>query len=264
MEHNELYGLLELPEEVIARLNAYEKSRKGAFRISFQELTENRELVQTLDKVIAKEIGEDEDGIGILWEELQIALQTFEEYRRKGIPTDIFAETMKFCTRFLRDDYKKYHDYRFVWGWWFPRQLAMREFRIGALEYEYDEEGCIKVHIPSDADLSKESVQSSFSQFELFCRTYYPAWEGLEMRCHSWLLSPALKNVLDEHSHILAFQELFEEEETDYESMAVMNWVFPGYDTVSENLPEETSLQINMKKYLLEGKKIGWTKGRKK
>ncbi|MDE7021429.1 MAG: acyltransferase domain-containing protein, partial [Lachnospiraceae bacterium] len=98
MEHNELYGLLELPEEVIARLNAYEKSRKGAFRISFQELTENRELVQTLDKVIAEEIGEDEDGIGILWEELQIALQTFDEYSRKGIPTDIFSETMKFCT----------------------------------------------------------------------------------------------------------------------------------------------------------------------
>ena len=39
-------------------------------------------------------------------------------------------------------------------------ETSMREFRIGALEYEYCEEKCIKVHIPSDADLSKQSVLS--------------------------------------------------------------------------------------------------------
>jgi len=39
------------------------------------------------------------------------------------------------------------------------------------------------------------------------------------------------------------------------------NTKFPGFDKVSEELPEETSLQRNMKKYLLEGNKIGWSEG---
>ncbi len=81
------------------------------------------------------------------------------------------------------------------------------------------------------------------------------------MQCESWMLSPALSNVLRTDSNILAFQKLFDINETDYESMAVLDWVFPGFDKVSEELPEETSLQKNMKKYLLEGNKIGWSKG---
>ena len=81
------------------------------------------------------------------------------------------------------------------------------------------------------------------------------------MYCQSWLLSPALKNILSGNSNILSFQKLFDIVETDEESMAVLDWVFPGFDKVSGKLPENTSLQRNMKKYLLEGKKIGWTKG---
>ena len=101
----------------------------------------------------------------------------------------------------------------------------------------------------------------SLSQFQDFCKQYYPAWKIERMECQSWLLSPALKSILSDSSHILAFQELFDVIETDYESMAVLDWVFSGFDTVSDELPEKTSLQKNMKKYLLTGGKIGWSKG---
>ena len=146
---------------------------------------------------------------------------------------------MKFCTRFLNEYYKTYSCYRFVWGWWFPRQLALLEFRIGALEYEYCNGQYISLHIPSDADLTPQSVLKSISQFKDFCRQYYPGWEGIQIQCESWMLSPALK----------------------YESMAILDWVFPGYNKIPEELPENTSLQTNMKKYLLGGNKPGWTKG---
>ena len=43
--------------------------------------------------------------------------------------------------------------------------------------------------------------------------------------------------------------------------MAVMDWVFPGCAQGLEQLPETTSLQRNMKKYLLSGGKVGWSKG---
>lgn len=263
MNNNELYKLLALPEEVTDRLNAYAKNRKSTFHISIHDLKEDSELMQKLDQRIRSEIGADEDGIGTLWEELSIAVQSYEEYQKKGIPENIFTDTMKFCTRFLLEYYKLHSCYRFVWGWWFPRQLSLREFRIGTLEYEYNsEQKRIYIHIPSDANLSCQSVSESLSQFRDFCRQYYPEWEGLEMWCESWMLSPALYNVLNDTSHILAFQKLFEVTETDYESMAVLDWVFPGYNKISEELPEDTSLQRNMKRYLLEGKKIGWAEGR--
>lgn len=261
MNNNELYKLLDLPEEVEDKLNTYGKIRKGTVNITIDDLMESDELVQNLDKMILNEVGEDTDGIKVLWEELNIALQSFEEYKQRGIPVDIFKDTMKFCTRFLFEYHKTHACYRFVWGWWFSRQLSLREFRIGALEYEYSGDKYINVHIPSDADLSKRSVLDSISQFKSFGKQFYPEWEGKELKCESWMLSPALKKVLNSDSNILAFQKLFNVLETDYESMAVLDWVFPGFDNVTEKLPEETSLQRNMKKYLLEGNKIGWSTG---
>ena len=239
MENNQLYNLLNLPAEVIHNLDKYGSSGKNTFNIDIEDLIQNTSLVKELDKLIAGSTGQDEDGTKILWEELNIARQSFDEYQKRGIPDRIFIDTMKFCTRFLNEYYKTYSCYRFVWGWWFPRQLALLEFRIGALEYEYCNEQYISLHIPSDADLTPQSVLKSISQFKDFCRQYYPGWEGIQIQCESWMLSPALK----------------------YESMAILDWVFPGYNKIPEELPENTSLQTNMKKYLLGGNKPGWTKG---
>lgn len=261
MDHDELYRLLELPEEVTYALNTYGKSKKDSFHIKLNDLMKNTELIQNLDKLIADYVGDDPDGIKILWEELNIALQSYEIYLQKKIPTDIYIDTMKFCSRFLSEYHKTYGCYRFVWGWWFPRQLSLREFRLGALEYELNDANTISIHIPSDADLSPHAVSQSLSRFKDFCCQYYSEWNHLEVQCESWLLSPELKHVLSSGSNILAFQKLFTVAETDYESMAVLDWVFPGFDKVSESLPEETALQKNMKQYLLAGKKIGWSKG---
>lgn len=261
MNSTELYNLLNLPDVVIEKLNTYGQKRKGSFHIALSDLMKDNDLVQNLDKIILENVGEDPDGFKTLWEELEIAKQSFEEYQKRGISIDIFADTMKFCTRFLHEHMKTHGCFRFVWGWWFPRQLSLNEFRIGSLEYEFCGEKFTNVHIPSDADLSKQSVSDSLSQYKSFCRQYYPEREEWELRCESWLLSPALKDVLNDNSNILAFQKFFHVTETDYESMAVLDWVFPGFSEVSEQLPEKTSLQKNMKKYLLEGKKIGWSKG---
>ncbi len=176
MENNQLYNLLNLPAEVIHNLDKYGSSGKNTFNIDIEDLIQNTSLVKELDKLIAGSTGQDEDGMKILWEELNIARQSFDEYQKRGIPDRIFIDTMKFCTRFLNEYYKTYSCYRFVWGWWFPRQLALLEFRIGALEYEYCNGQYISLHIPSGADLTPQSVLKSISQFKDFCRQYYPGW----------------------------------------------------------------------------------------
>lgn len=70
---------------------------------------------------------------------------------------------MRICTRFLNDHFKTFGKYQFIWSWWLPREISLNEFRVGAPEYEFvdgaDRERA--VHIPSDADLSKASVDNS-------------------------------------------------------------------------------------------------------
>lgn len=59
-----------------------------------------------------------------------------------------------------------------------------------------------------------------------------------------------LKDLLDEDSNILAFQNMFDIVSVDYESIKFMKWVFPGYENINGKLPEETTLQRRMKNAL--------------
>ena len=119
----------------------------------------------------------------------------------------------------------------------------------------------IAIHIPSDADLRRESVLRSVEDFYAFRYTYFPEWEKADLVCDSWMLTPVLKDLLAEGSNILDFQNLFEIDSVDYDAMWFMDWIFPGYESIDENLPERTSLQRKIKKYLLEGKKVGCARG---
>ena len=101
MENNQLYNLLSLPGEVVHKLDKYGSTRKDTFNIDIKDLIKDPSLVKELDKLIAGSTGQDEDGMKILWEELNIARQSFDEYQKRGIPDRIFIDTMKFCTRFL-------------------------------------------------------------------------------------------------------------------------------------------------------------------
>ena len=263
MELQQLYCLLELPEEVKEELEEYGKNRNGIIKNDVKKLILEREFWDEGVKMLQNSIGDDPSGIKVLWEMLNIACESYKKYKEKRIPIKIYTETMKFCTRFIKEHYYIYGQYKFVWAWWFPRQLALQEFRIGCLEYEFikGNEDIISVHIPSDADLKPKSVFESLKDFFDFRKCYFPEWEKAQIYCESWLLSPVLKDLLDHNSNIINFQKCFIVEHTDYDSMAVLDWVFPGCRDVSEKLPENTRLQREMKKYLLRGGRIGWSKG---
>jgi hypothetical protein len=173
---------------------------------------------------------------------------------------------MEFCSRFIKRQKKYFGHYAFTWDWWFTRQIAMPEFRIEELEFELidrpDRE--ISIHIPSDADLRPFRLQSTLNAFKAFLSAYYPDWSEVDWYCESWLLSPLLNELLEANSNILYFKQLFELQSADTESMAILDWVFPGETVTLQDLPETTSLQKKMKLFLLNGEKIGWVKGKYK
>lgn len=263
MNNQELYKALDIPEEVIAELNNYEMTRTHKIECTVKNDICNREKWDEAVKYIQEMIGEDADGFKILWEELNLVCESYEKYVQMDIPYEIFVDTMKFCTRFLGEHMRTYGKYKFTWAWWYPRQISLNEFRIGALEYEfvdgYNRE--IYIHIPSDADFSHNSVQESIKEFFTFRKKYFETWNTIPISCDSWLLSPALKKLLDSESNILRFQKPFKLESVDYDNIWFLGWVYPGYDTADKNLPENTRLQRRMKKYILSGNKVGAAKG---
>ncbi|MDD6572680.1 MAG: acyltransferase domain-containing protein [Thermoflexaceae bacterium] len=264
LDHKQLYKLLELPQEVVALLDEYEAKR-------IQEIPEEiyrklcvREEWEEGVRELQNYLGDDPASMKILWEQLNILCQyTYGEYVKRGIGNDVFVATMKFCTRFLNEHYATWGTFKYVWAWWFPRQMMVQEFRIGALEYELvdGKEREIAIHIPSDADMSKDSIRESLATFYHFRGTHYPDWKDVRLTSDTWMLMPELQELLGENSRIVAFQKLFQIDYIDREATWYMGWIFPGYDTVDDKLPEKTTLQRELKKYLLAGNKFGTARG---
>lgn len=196
----------------------------------------------------------------ILCAALCAALDTWQVYQDKGMDEGIFWDTMGMFRRFMGETQVRFGKRFFDRGWWTWRILEPRLFRLGSLEYELlDRQGekSISLHIPSDADMTPEAVDASFSQAESFFHCHYPQWDNAPWRCHSWLLSPRLLPFLKEGSHIRAFQSRFVPDGTDDEE-SCLQWLFAAKpDAPLESLREDTSLQRSVKQHLLSGGVIG-------
>lgn len=210
-------------------------------------------------------LGDDPDGSKMLTYMLLRAVETHREYEKRGISETIFTDTIKFCTRFIEEHYEVYGTYAFTWGWWFPRQISLREFRIGALEYEMieqEEKKIINIHIPADADMRHDSLRKSYEDAREFFAKYFPEYGLSDMVCDSWLLSPVLAKLLLKNSNIVGFQKAFDLIRVDDTNDSSIRWVYGRTDIPIHELPEHTSLQKKIKACLLEGGSIGAAYGR--
>ena len=136
----------------------------------------------------------------------------------------------------------------------------MQEFRIGELEYEMKQTKTgkqISIHIPSDAVLTKEKCDASLEESKAFFARHFPEYQDKDYVCHSWLLDPVLRELLPPGSRILEFQSRFRILEVDYQDDGYVEWVFKRNDAHIRDFSEDTLLQRNMKRYLLEGGKVG-------
>lgn len=261
MQSQELYHLIELQPEIVQRLQRI--GEEVDLKRMDSELTRltDRETASQAYRDMQPLLGDDTDHMKMLYCQLEGARRIHERYLEKRIAEDIYIDTMKCFTRFIGECGKKNGRLFFDRGWWTYRQVSMALFRIGALEYEFHEykgEKVIGLHIPSDANMSKEAVDCSLDQAARFFNKHFPEYKYDKYICDSWLLSPALKPMLSERSNILSFQERFtivQEKRSDRE---FIEWLFQvPEDTDYHNLPEETGLQRKVKELLLRGGTVG-------
>jgi len=187
---------------------------------------------------------------------LKAAVDAYEVYQEKGISDDVYFATMRCFTRFIGETYKMTGKLCFDRYWWTPRQVGCHLFRIGELEYEIkhiDRGIVIGIHIPSDADISPSAVEKSLQGAYAFFAKYYPSLKDAEYRCHSWLLDSQLKMMLGNNSNIINFQKRFEIFDEGEVGTDFIEWIYNTKLVDYQVLPENTSLQVNVKKHLLAG-----------
>lgn len=245
-----------MPEEAAERILAANVEIPGSqiagicWRLCGRE-TYEQAYEELLSRLIA-----DRDGFQMLKIMLEAASVSERLYAIAGIGEDIYTETMKCFSRFVREHQESFGRYGFDRGFWTGRQLSLTLFRLGALEYELTAEaGIVAVHIPSGADLSEEALNQSFDLAKDFFREH-----GTEVKafaCTSWLLSPALKELLRPDSGILRFQSRFSVTKVFPEDESYKLWIYKNSKLSPEKFPQDTSLQRAVKQYVLQGGKIG-------
>ncbi len=256
-----LCAMLKLEQYFAEEILTYDKLADYEKAAGMLDLLYSRATWKNAVTELQEWVGEDERGIKILTLYLHCLLKTHEMYLEKGISDAIFRDTMGFIPRFVKS-HRETHGYdAFVWPHWFPRQIAMCEFRVGEYEYEFlaqDDEKKIYLHIPSDADLKSGDIEEIYP----FAEKYFPEYADAKIYCNSWLLAPALTKLLPEDSNIIRFQSQFSILEAEPDNPSFMSWIFGSKELACEQLPERTLLQRHAKQYLLSGGKIGRAHGR--
>lgn len=215
-----------------------------------------------------------ENGLRVLRFLLDWGVRLKEQYDALGIPEQVFWDGMK-DIRIWAEDYYDRHGVPGLAEWgWVATTLSQKVFRLGRLQFEpmplespvvcnghVFPEGTmvLNVHIPAGEPLDPEAVRASMADAPGFFRKCYQKTAALFV-CHSWLLSPQLKELLGEGSRIMQFQNLFSVYEVDQERQAEER-VFGRLEENPEAYPEGTFLRKKMKTALLEGKTFGMGRG---
>lgn len=273
-------GMTESRQEKAAEEDrSKQKKRKQAEEcwrsaLSYREFLERINMTQEVTDKLVRMAGEPEEpldlrenepehGLNELFQQTMAAYEARKKEPWNRISEEIYIETMKCFSRFVREHKVSYGVYGFDRGFWTPHQIEGKLFRIGELEYQIDdEEKVISIHIPSDADLSDDLVDASYAEQKQFFAENFPETAGWPGMCESWLLSPALKELLPSDSRILAFAARFEITQTNPDATDYLEWVYKlasGQQKSAEleNLREDTSLQRRMKDFLRAGGKVG-------
>lgn len=201
-----------------------------------------------------------------------------EQYVEKGIPDEIFYDTMADIYVWAEHFRKEYGFLGINEIMWICNHLNCSLFKIGRLQFQlyrlrfplYIDRSvgrkapvklgkrCINVHIPEGEPLETQACLASFEAAEEFFAKYFPKFDYKCFACDSWLLSPALAQMLPPESNIVKFASLWQILGSGSNSSQAIERIFgKGIGTAFASFPENTSLQRAAKAMLMNGKSIG-------
>ena len=195
-----------------------------------------------------------------------------KRYLATGYSEEFFWEAMK-DVRYKMEETKTVYDLWGVYcGWWHIEFFQFKKFCLGRLHFEiipceFDctiadhsikaHDPVINVHIPSFGPLYYEEVLDAYDRAAEFFGHLFP--DGVFWyHCETWFLYPPVKELLPE-GNLKRFAEDFKVVHTCFDHSYDDRYrIFqvPG-SVPMEQYPEKTSLQRNLKSWLLAGNEMG-------
>ena len=280
---NSLMLRLEFPSEhigylsdVCARLrDGYAKFVDSRLPLLFESDNDKLTEVQTQLKYIAEEMDVNPYTLDLLFllcgcEELE------KKYYTAGYGEKLFLDTMK-DLKYKLDECLEVEGVAgvFTYGW-FLDYYRMKRFYLGRFQFEFIEfpkfafsvngytvrkgEKVLNMHIPSNGiSLTDEVRLGAYKEAYEFFKKDFPKGY-IPMYCNSWLLYPENEKIFPENSNLLKFMHDFAiVDGGDLDGFAVQWRVFgiKEGEIPYEDLPENSSLQRAMKKWIVVNRHHG-------
>lgn len=118
------------------------------------------------------------------------------------------------------------------------------------------EDYILSVHIPKGADVSDEALAKSMAEAQSFFRKHYPEVEICAFYCRSWLMDPALADILPEGAKIISFQNFFTRYPVKSTGKEIFVFILKEQPSSPEDIPETTSLFRAVRKRYLKNEPI--------
>lgn len=195
------------------------------------------------------------------------AEQCKSEYKSRGIDPAVYRDTMSDINIWARSNYNKSGEVGLMAIGWIATHLSFRIFRLDRLQFEMKTlekkvkeypacTPCLDIHIPEGEKLNTKKCQSSIEMAKDFFSNHFEESYPIAT-CHSWLLHESLREIMEEDSNIVRFASLFEVIENNSDKIQALERVFGDNVKISDDMPESTSLQRKMKRFLLDGGQVG-------
>ncbi len=259
-----------LPEDARAAVLAYEITAEETARLLTLYDTDYGAFVKELNGNSA------EPNLSFLAIYCRWALGSLIPWEKTGVPEEIAMATMRDITLWSGRYRERTGKIGLIeWGW-FRLHKAVGLFRLGRLQFEpqisninvtlpdgreiHEGTPVLSVHIPQGERMSAEQIKESFDM----SKEFFPKYFGKEYDtyvCTSWLLAPALGQMIKEDSSIAALRKYFYVYGEDTSYSQAEDYVFLMADPDKSSYPENTSLQRNLKRYLMDGGVMGMGKG---
>ena len=194
------------------------------------------------------------------------AFELRDFYMEKNIPEKVYLDTLGELPRTVDVYFERHGEYGLDEAQihWLPLHVTGKLFRLGRLQFEMMKFGMdldflkkdanvVMTHIPSDSKLLHEECLKSYAD----AKDFFPKYIGYNIDafvCYSWLLSPAVSEILGKDSNIAQFASDFNlfEVHPDRNEDAI-HFIFRGITPY----PQNTRLQREIKKRLDSGLGIG-------
>ena len=201
--------------------------------------------------------------------------ESMDLWAEKGLPEEIAVATLYDITIWSNRCFDRTGKVGLIEWRWFIVHITARIFRLGRLQFEAGimpedlalpngtmipkDTPILGVHIPRGDGFNPDSIRESFEAANPFFEKYFGTTYSTYV-CTSWMLAPQLEGMIKETSSIAYFRKYFYIYGEDLGYSQAEDYVFLKKLDDKSQYAEDTSLQRNLKKFLMDGGKMGMGK----